>query len=109
MDNALYGAQNDAQGPELSQQAVMAGMLIGPIIADQGMRDGIRDAAAAALGDAGIAAVTLHLEDRRRVTLTPTEVIEVFFSRLGAEFGFSIPDYLTLSDATEGITSNSAK
>ena len=112
MTDALYGAHNDAEeatgeltlGADLSQHATMAGMLIGPVITDQGMRDGIRDAAAAALGDAGIEAVTLHYAtfegDLGKVTLDPSELVEVFLSRLGTEFGFSIPGYLTLEAAT---------
>lgn len=115
MIDTLYGAGDNSYGGQtdpaagLSQQAAMAGMLIGPVISNEGMRDGIRDAAAAALGDAGVEAITLHLSDRRRMTLNPTEIVEVFLSRLGGEFGFTIPGYLTLNDATEGITSNSGK
>ena len=116
MSDTLYGSVEAFEGHDgvsdpaagLSQQAAMAGMLIGPVISDEGMRDGIRDAAAAALRDAGVEAITLHLSDRRRMILTPTEIVEVFLSRLGGEFGFTIPGYLTLNDATEGITSNSA-
>lgn len=116
MSDTLYGSVEAFEGHDgvsdpaagLSQQAAMAGMLIGPVISDEGMRDGIRDAAAAALRDAGVEAITLHLSDRRQMTLTPTEIVEVFLSRLGGEFGFTIPGYLTLNDATEGITSNSA-
>ena len=116
MSDTLYGSVEAFEGHDgvsdpaagLSQQAAMAGMLIGPVISDEGMRDGIRDAAAAALRDAGVETITLHLADRRRMTLTPTEIVEVFLSRLGGEFGFTIPGYLTLNDATEGITSNSA-
>ena len=116
MSDTLYGSVEAFEGHDgvsdpaagLSQQAAMAGMLIGPVISDEGMRDGIRDAAAAALRDAGVEAITLRLSDRRRMTLTPTEIVEVFLSRLGGEFGFTIPGYLTLNDATEGITSNSA-
>lgn len=123
MSDTLYGEANefgmdstddpmpagyDREMPALSQHAAMAGMLIGPVISDEGMRDGIRDAAAAALGDAGIIAVTLHLPGRvaspdgtptrRTITLEPSELVEVFLSRLGAEFGFSIPGYLTLEE-----------
>ena len=116
MSDTLYGSVEAFEGHDgvsdpaagLSQQAAMAGMLIGPVISDEGMRDGIRDAAAAALRDAGVEAIILHLSDRRRMTLTPTEIVEVFLSRLGGEFGFTIPGYLTLNDAPEGITSNSA-
>lgn len=115
MTDALYGSVvdfGDDQGdPQpavglMGMQAQMAAMILGPIMDDEGIRDSLRDATAAALAEAGVKAVTLHLvfpdgDENQRVTLEPRELAEVFISRIAGEFGFSVPGYLTLAEATE--------
>lgn len=109
MTDAIYGAPGNAGGdlaidPGVTMQIQMASMVLGPVLAEPGIRDSLRDATAAALLDAGVKAVTLHLrfadgDERGKITLEPAELAEVFISRIAAEFGFTIPDYLTLAEA----------
>lgn len=114
MTDALYGSVvdfGDDQGdPQpavglMGMQAQMAAMILGPIMDDEGIRDSLRDATAAALAEAGVKAVTLHLETDEtgpfKVALEPRELAEVFISRIAGEFGFSVPGYLTLAEAAK--------
>lgn len=88
MDNGSTGALS-----ALAPQMQMAQFIIGPMLADEETRDGIRDSTAEMLQAAGIEAVTIHRDDDTDLYTTPRELAEMLMSRLAGECGFSIPGY----------------
>jgi hypothetical protein len=92
-------------GAPLTMQAQMAGFVLGPILADEGIRDALRDATVAELGALKIRTIFLEIgEDdgptEAVISMERRDLAEVFMSRIAAEFGFTIPNYGTWADFT---------
>lgn len=88
MDNGNTGPLS-ALGPQLQ----MAQFIIGPMLADEETRDGIRDSTAEMMSAVGIDAVTIHRNGARDLYVDPRTLAEMLMSRLAAECGFTIPGY----------------
>ena len=101
MDDAIIPGDGDES--ELVFDAGMAGLILGPILTSGPQRDAIRDGIASALESKGITAVALTREQDGEgvyTHLTPQQVGEAFISALADAFGFSVPGYYAVPDAT---------
>lgn len=98
MDDAIIPGEGDEDDAVFD--AGMAGLILGPILTSGPQRDAIRDGIASALEGKGITGVTVRWHDGTNERLTPMEVGEAFISALADAFGFSVPGYYAVPDAT---------